>query len=111
MDKVSSKISKHTEMCIQQSHIGHCILAKKNSPVAFRFQCLLRIEDIFPYHQKNKKNVSRYQNVQGFETCNILVNIKCPSAFYMTQQITKTLQISWLQTRTKVFLSNVKFSS
>lgn len=55
MDKVSSKISKHTEMCIQQSHIGHCIQAKKNSPVAFRFQCLLRIEDIFPYHQKNKK--------------------------------------------------------
>lgn len=89
MDKVSSKISKHTEMCIQQSHIGHCILAKKNSPVAFRFQCLLRIEDIFPYHQKNKKNVSRYQDVQGFETCKILVNIKCPSAFYMTQQITK----------------------
>lgn len=108
MDKVSSKISKHTEMCIQQSHIGHCILAKKNSPVAFRFQCLLRIEDIFPYHQKNKKNVSRYQNVQGFETCKIHQMSKC---FLYDTTDYKTLQISWLQTQTKVFLSNVKFSS
>lgn len=81
MDKSSSKISIHTKKCIQQSHIRHCILTK-NSPLTFRFQCLLKIRAIFLY-----RLVSRYQNVQGFETCN--VNIKSASvSVFMTQQNT-----------------------
>lgn len=77
MDKVSSKISKHTKICIQQSHIGHCILTK-NSPLTFGFQCLLKMRATFSY-----RLVSRYQNVQGFETWK--ENIKC-SFFYDTTE-------------------------